>query len=77
MIAAADPVNLHGITDEAPRAPAPNRRLAFRNGVAVAARSGEAIEWLAEVAVADQRHAAALLDERAAPQPQRGRAWSR
>ena len=50
MLAAADPVNLHGITDEAPRAPVPNRRLAFRNGVAVAAKAGgNAVEWLAEL----------------------------
>ncbi len=77
VLAAADPVNLYGITDEVPRAPAPNRRLAFRNGVAVAARSGETIEWLAELPPADQRQAEALLDERTGPQPQHGRAWSR
>ena len=46
-----------------PRAPVPNRRLAFRNGAAVAARAGgAAIEWLAELDAAEQRHAEELLE---------------
>ena len=54
VLAAADPASLHGITDEAPRAPVPNRRLAFRNGAAVAARAAaSAIEWLSELEAAD------------------------
>jgi ATP-dependent Lhr-like helicase len=78
VLAAADPVNLVGLTDEAPRAPVPNRRLAFRNGAAVAARAaGGPIEWLAEISAADQRHATELLGETNAPRPQFGRAWSR
>jgi len=78
VLAAADPVNLYGITDDSPRAPVPNRRLAFRNGAAVAARAGgNAVEWLAEISAADQRHATELLGETNAPRPQFGRAWSR
>jgi ATP-dependent Lhr-like helicase len=80
VLAAADPVSLNGVTDEVPRAPVPNRRLAFRNGVAVAARvGGSAVEWLVEVAAADQRHVTALFGEPGAPhpQPRYGRAWSR
>ena len=61
VLAAADPVNLVGILDETPRAAVPHRRLAFRNGVAVAAHTGAGIEWLAELAPADQRHAAQLF----------------
>ena len=57
VLAAADPASLHGLTDETPRAPVPNRRLAFRNGAAVAARAGgDAVEWLAELARAERRH---------------------
>ena len=78
VLAAADPVNIYGITDDAPRAAVPNRRLAFRNGVAVAARAGgNAVEWLAEISAADQRHATELLGEPNTPRPQFGRAWSR
>jgi ATP-dependent Lhr-like helicase len=62
VLAAADPASLHGITDEAPRAPVPNRRLAFRNGAAVAARAGgNAVEWLAELTASEQNHASGLL----------------
>jgi ATP-dependent Lhr-like helicase len=78
VLAAADPVNIYGIADDSPRAPVPNRRLAFRNGAAVAARAGgNAVEWLAEISAADQRHATELLGEPNAPRPQFGRAWSR
>jgi ATP-dependent helicase Lhr and Lhr-like helicase len=78
VLAAADPVNLYGITDDAPRAPVPNRRLAFRNGLAVAARAGgNPIEWLAEISTADKPHVTSLLGESSGPQPKYGRAWSR
>jgi ATP-dependent Lhr-like helicase len=62
VLAAADPANLHGITDEVPRAAVPNRRLAFRNGAAVAARAGgNPLEWLVELGAAEQRQAEQLL----------------
>ncbi|HVY63775.1 MAG TPA: ATP-dependent DNA helicase, partial [Gammaproteobacteria bacterium] len=61
VLAAADPVNLTGIMDETPRAPAPHRRIAFRNGVAVAAHTGAAIEWLAELGPVEQGRAAQLF----------------
>ncbi|HVJ29558.1 MAG TPA: crosslink repair DNA glycosylase YcaQ family protein, partial [Gammaproteobacteria bacterium] len=78
VLAAADPVNIYGITDDSPRAAVPNRRLAFRNGAAVAARAaGGPVEWLAEISTADQRHATELLGEPNAPRPQYSRAWSR
>jgi ATP-dependent Lhr-like helicase len=77
VLAAADPVNLYGITDDAPRAAVPNRRLVFRNGTAVAAKAGGAdIEWLAEVDAAAKRHATALFDP-GGPQQKYGRAGSR
>jgi hypothetical protein len=77
VVAAADPANLTGLTDDAPRAPVPNRRLAFRNGVPVAARAGAAaVEWLVELGAADQRHAAQLLThDPVGARPQS--AWSR
>src|SRR5688572_13909324 len=57
VLAAADPANLHGITDDAPRAPVPNRRLVFRNGIAVAAKAGgNAIEWFADPAPGERSH---------------------
>jgi ATP-dependent Lhr-like helicase len=79
VLAAADPASLHGITDEAPRASVPNRRLVFRNGAAVAARAaGSAIEWLTELGIDGQRHASALLAEPSGgSQPRLERAWSR
>jgi ATP-dependent helicase Lhr and Lhr-like helicase len=79
VLAAADPVNLYGITDEVPRAGAPNRRLAFRNGVAVAARAGgNAVEWLAELDAPSQRQAEQLLAPTTGPAPQRANAgWRR
>jgi hypothetical protein len=72
-------VNLYGITDEAPRAPVPNRRLAFRNGVAVAAKAGgNPVEWLAELDAAARTQAEQLLTG-GGPPPERGAArfWSR
>jgi ATP-dependent Lhr-like helicase len=78
VVAAADPANLFGVADEGPRASVPNRRLAFRNGVAVAARAGGGtVEWLADTSAADQRHATALLGDTKGPEPRHGRAWSR
>jgi ATP-dependent Lhr-like helicase len=69
VLAAADPANLHGITDDAPRAPVQNRRLVFRNGVAVAAKAGgNAIEWLAGPAPGEHGHVENLLSV-ATPQP--------
>jgi ATP-dependent Lhr-like helicase len=62
VLAAADPANLHGITDDAPRAPVPNRRLVFRNGVAVAAKAGgNAIEWFADPAAGERSHVETLF----------------
>jgi ATP-dependent Lhr-like helicase len=80
VVAAADPANLAGIGDDAGRAPVPNRRLAFLNGVAVAARAGHGpIEWLAELDPAAQRQAAQLLTSDGGPEPTRRAAgfWRR
>jgi ATP-dependent Lhr-like helicase len=79
VVAAADPASLLGLADETPRAPVPNRRLAFLNGAAVAARAGSApIEWLAELSPADQRRAASLFAEPdGAPSQRHTGAWSR
>ncbi len=80
VLAAADPVNLFGITDEVPRAAAPNRRLVFRNGAAVAAGArGNPIEWLAELDGAARREAEQLLAGDGNPPPGRRSAasWSR
>ena len=73
VLAAADPASLLGITDEVPRAPVPNRRLVFRNGVAVAARAGgNAPEWLAQLTPSEQNHATGLLaDAGGSPPPSR------
>jgi ATP-dependent Lhr-like helicase len=77
VVAAADPVSLLGVTDDAQRTPLPNRRVAFSNGVAVAARAGGSEpEWLAELDPAAQRHAAQLLSPAGAAPP-RASAWSR
>jgi ATP-dependent Lhr-like helicase len=77
-VAAADPANLAELVDDAPRAPVPNRRLAFRNGVAVAARAGSgAVEWLAELAPAERGHATVLLAGDTGPAPRRASGWSR
>jgi len=80
VLAAADPANLAGVTDDPPRAPVANRRLAFRNGAAVAARAGTAaIEWLAELDAPEQRRAADVLagEHGSAPPAQRVGGWSR
>jgi ATP-dependent Lhr-like helicase len=79
VLAAGDPVNLVGLADEAPRAPVPNRRLAFMNGAAVAARAGGgAVEWLAELDAAARREAERLLAADGSPPPlQRASTWSR
>jgi ATP-dependent Lhr-like helicase len=79
VLAAADPASLHGITDEVPRAPMPNRRLVFRNGAAVAARAGgNAVEWLAEITPSEQNHATGLLAEEggSSPPSRRASSWS-
>jgi ATP-dependent Lhr-like helicase len=77
VVAAADPVSLLGVTDDAQRTPLPNRRVVFSNGVAVAARAGGSEpEWLAELDPAAQRHAAQLLSPAGAAPP-RASAWSR
>jgi ATP-dependent Lhr-like helicase len=79
VLAAADPVNLVGLADEAPRAPVPNRRLVFRNGTAVAAKAGgNAVEWLAELDSAGRTQAEQLLTGGCRP-PERhaARFWSR
>jgi ATP-dependent Lhr-like helicase len=76
VLAAADPANLAGIMDETARAAVPQRRLAFRNGVAVAAHTGAGIEWLAEVGPIEQGHAAQLFGLGADTRPPL-RAWSR
>jgi len=78
VLAAADPVNLIGILDETPRAAAPHRRIAFRNGVAVAAHTGAGIEWITELGPIEQRHAAQLFAPGGdAPSPVRASGWSR
>ena len=78
VLAAADPANLVGLAEDAPRAPVPNRRLVFRNGAAVAAKAGgNAIEWLADVGADGQRRVTALLTEPSGSQPRVERAWSR
>jgi ATP-dependent Lhr-like helicase len=79
VLAAADPLNHFGITDDAPRAPKPNRRLAFRNGVAVAAKAGgNAVEWLAELDASARSQAEQLLTGGSPPPERRAaRFWSR
>jgi ATP-dependent Lhr-like helicase len=79
VLAAADPANLDGITAEAPRAPVPNRRLAFRNGTAVAASHGAGVEWLAELGSSEQNHASSLLTPSGGSPPPSRRAsgWHR
>ena len=79
VVAAADPANLFGIADEAPRAPAPNSRLAFRNGVAVAAKAGgNPVEWLADVGAAERGQAEQLFAGDGGPAPRRAAAsWVR
>jgi ATP-dependent Lhr-like helicase len=78
VIAAADPLNLTGLLDNAPRAPAqPSRRLAFKNGTPVAAGGGPRVEWLAELSDIEQRHVVTLLSpETRRPDGQRARRWS-
>jgi ATP-dependent Lhr-like helicase len=65
-LSAVDPVNLVGVLDDSPRTSAPHRRIAFKNGVAIAAHTGAGIEWLvSEVELADRRAAESVL----APEP--------
>jgi ATP-dependent Lhr-like helicase len=78
-LSVADPLNLAGLPDDAPRVAAPaSRRLVFRNGVAVAAETAAGLTWLAALEPVDQRRAAALLappdDRVSAP---RGRGYTR
>jgi ATP-dependent Lhr-like helicase len=82
VLAAADPVSLVGILDDTPRAAAPHRRIAFRNGVAVAAQTSAGIEWLTELDAVAQRQAERVLTpETNAPPPSRqalgSLGWSR
>ncbi len=78
VVTAADPVNLAGIMDETPRAPVAHRRIAFRNGVAVAAHTGAGIEWLAELGPVEQQQAAQLFAPGGdVPPPLRASGWSR
>ncbi len=60
-VAAGDPANLGGVTDDVARSSQSNRRLVFRNGVAVAASGGAGIEWLAELSSSEQNLVAATL----------------
>jgi ATP-dependent Lhr-like helicase len=79
VLAAADPANLQAVLDEVPRAPVPNRRLVFRNGAAVAAKAGaNAVERLAELGAAEQRHAEQLLtSDGGSAAPRAASFWSR
>ena len=83
-LSAVDPANLVGILDDTPRANVPNRRIAFKNGVAVAAHTGAGIEWLvSELEPADRRAAERVLTPEQTPQPPSSRealgslGWSR
>ena len=78
-VSAADPLNLAGLLDDAARVPAvASRRLVFRNGTAVAARSGAGIDWLVPLTQPEQRQAAAILSpEDRAIARHRDRGWSR
>jgi ATP-dependent helicase Lhr and Lhr-like helicase len=59
-ISAADPLNLPAVGGT--RIPAVNsHRIAYRNGVPVAAQSGAGVEFLVALAPAEQRRAASLL----------------
>jgi ATP-dependent Lhr-like helicase len=61
-VSAADPLNLAGVLDNAPRTPAgPRQRLVFRNGSTVAASNGAGIDWLVALSPAEQGRAAAAL----------------
>ncbi|MEO8464649.1 MAG: DEAD/DEAH box helicase [Gammaproteobacteria bacterium] len=78
VLAAADPVNLIGILEETSRAAVPHRRIAFRNGAAVAAHTGAGIEWLVELGPVEQRQAAQLFAPGGdSPPPLRASGWSR
>jgi ATP-dependent Lhr-like helicase len=68
-VAAVDPANLVGILDDTPRATVPNRRLVFRNGVAVAASMNAGLEWLTELDTAAQRQVARALSPDDGPRP--------
>jgi ATP-dependent Lhr-like helicase len=69
-VAAVDPANLIGILDDTPRGNIPNRRLVFRNGVAVAASMIAGLEWLTELDAASERQVArALAPDDGAPPP--------
>jgi ATP-dependent Lhr-like helicase len=61
-LSAADPLNLAGLLDDAPRGSGVvRRRLVFKNGTVVAAEGAAGIDWLSTVTLAEQRHVAALL----------------
>jgi len=77
VLSVADPLNLANLVAALPRTPsAPNRRLVLKNGASVAAETGAAIDWRAELTTHEQRHVAALLRPDMAPRPvQRTQAW--
>jgi ATP-dependent Lhr-like helicase len=63
-LSVADPLNLASVVGDAARAStAPSRRLVFRNGAVVAAESGAGIDWRVALAPAEQRRAAATLEQ--------------
>ena len=75
-ISAADPLNLAGVLGGGKRVAAiASHHLVYKNGVAVAARTGVGIEWLLEPSAADRRevnailHPAALVSARTRPAP--------
>jgi ATP-dependent helicase Lhr and Lhr-like helicase len=64
VISAADPLNLAHLAGTAARTPAvPWRQLVFKRGAPVAARGSAGLEWLTGVDAAEQRRAAAWLEE--------------
>jgi ATP-dependent Lhr-like helicase len=78
VVAAADPANLSSLLDSAPRSAVPGRRLAFRNGAVVAARTSAGIEWLAQIDSAERERATAILSPDApSAAPQRTPSWAR
>ena len=78
-VPAADPVNLAGVLDNAPRpSGAPRVRLVFRNGTAVASSTRAGIDWLVDLSAPEQRRAAlALRADDPTPSGQPERWWRR
>ncbi len=79
VLSMADPANLTALTDGAARPGwAAGRRIALRDGVAMAAHGGAAIEWLQTADAAAHQEAAALLaPERPPIEPRRTPTWAR